>query len=138
MTQTTDDDVERLRIVVEKQNDQIEKLTTALTSMQTKQADSKLSNTLKSTRGFWKSNRGLFARKSNSSKQHPSLPERAIKYFTEMPSAILVITFSLLLIGAAFQIGIGNQLFANRLLEVSYYVIGVGIIIHFVEAIARS
>lgn len=43
-----------------------------------------------------------------------------------------------LLIGAATQLAIGNQAFAERLAEISYYMIATGVVIQIAETVIES
>lgn len=63
---------------------------------------------------------------------------RTARYFRRTPSAPPIIAFMLLLIIAAVQLAIGNQAFAERLAEVSYYMLATGVIIQVAETIVES
>jgi len=60
------------------------------------------------------------------------------RYFRRTPSAPPIIAFMILLIGAALYLTIGNQAFAERLAEISYYMLAAGVVIQVAETAIES
>ncbi len=140
MTESEDkkeDRIDRLLSIIEKQQEQVAKLTELVETTLARQRsylDEDQDRPLIEHRGAVEAHERRPIRETRTG--HAIL--RTAKYFRKTPSAPPIIAFMFLLIGAATQLAIGNQGFAERLAEISYYMLATGVVIQLAETVIES